>query len=163
MTVIVVQADDGNYSLLTQSVSDSLRLPVLPVGASVANATGVTGLTQIVGTSVNAMRSDASPALSQSISPIWSNNHKWSLGNGLMMASGTNGRVGTFTLSAGSATIANTSVTANTMIFFSKSGTSLLNLGILGSITKTAGTGFSITSTNILDTSSYQYLLVETF
>lgn len=163
MTYLVIGLDDGNVVGLSQPISDDLRLATLPCARTPINPTATIGLSAVNGSAVTAMSSDSAPALSQAITPVWTNSHSWSVGKGVQFAAGTNARVGSFTLTAGGATVANTSVTANTMIFFSKTGTSLLNLGVLGSITKTAGTGFSVSSTNILDTATYQYLLIETY
>lgn len=81
-------------------------------------------------------------------------------GSGLQVAEGANARMGTVNLTAGTATVANTSVTANTRIFLtiqSVSGT----LGIPYVDGRVAGTSFTITSTNSSDTSTIAWLLIE--
>lgn len=75
---------------------------------------------------------------------------------------GANARMGTATLAAGTATVANTSVTANTRIWLSAqtngaSGTP----GALRVSARVAGTSFTITSSSATDTSIVAYLLVE--
>lgn len=82
-------------------------------------------------------------------------------GKGLSIKSGSNARVGTGTLASGTLTVANTSVTANTRVFLqdTTSGT-LTNVGTLTVVT-TAGTGFVVKSSNVLDTSTFNWLLVE--
>lgn len=66
-------------------------------------------------------------------------------------------RTGSFALSAGSATIADTSVTASTCIVASCTNAS--NRGDL-SFTFSAGVGVTVTSTNVADASSYRYALI---
>lgn len=82
-------------------------------------------------------------------------------GTGLIVKSGSNARIGTGTLSGGTLTIVNTSVTANTRVFLQDTTSgALTNVGILTAVT-TAGTGFVVTSTLALDTSTFNWLLVE--
>lgn len=82
-------------------------------------------------------------------------------GKGLSIKSGSNARIGTGTLTAGTVTIANTSVTANTRVFLQDTTSGgLTNVGVLTAVT-TAGTGFVVTSTLALDTSTFNWLLVE--
>jgi len=89
------------------------------------------------------------------------------VGKGLQVKSGTNGRIGTATLSSGTVTIANTTITANTRVFamaYNIAGTP----GFLAMSGRTIGTNFVITSytgagaVNTADTSSFSWLLVET-
>jgi hypothetical protein len=79
---------------------------------------------------------------------------------GLRIVEGTNARMGVATLTAGAATVANTTVTANTRIFL----TSQVDGGTPGFLrvsTRTAGTSFTITSSSGTDTSQVAWLLVE--
>jgi len=80
-------------------------------------------------------------------------------GKGLSIAEGTNGRMGTAVLSGGTKVVANTSVTANTRIFLTRSTTG----GTPGhlSYTITAGTSFTINSSGGSDTSTVNWLLIE--
>lgn len=81
-------------------------------------------------------------------------------GGGLAVAEGANARMGTVTLVAGVATVANTSVTALTRIMLTSQadgGTP----GFLRVSARTAGTSFTITSGSAVDTSTVAYLLVE--
>ena len=79
---------------------------------------------------------------------------------GIRFKSGSNGRIGTFTMASGTATISNTSVTANTMIFPVPTSTNA-NLGTWSQGTITAGTSIVVNSTNVLDNNTGQYLLIE--
>lgn len=72
---------------------------------------------------------------------------------------GTNGKIGQATLVGGTKTVANTSVTANSRIFLSVSATGGTPSTL--SYTKSAGTSFTITSANVLDTSTIDWLIVE--
>ncbi|MBZ6250398.1 hypothetical protein KVH27_18680 [Streptomyces olivaceus] len=80
-------------------------------------------------------------------------------GGGIAIAEGANARMGTSTLAAGTVTVANTSVTANTRVmpFRQAAGGTLGHL----SVTKTPGTGFTITSSSNTDTSVVAWLLLE--
>lgn len=73
---------------------------------------------------------------------------------------GSNQRMGQATLVAGTASVANTSVTANTRIFLSHANTSG-TLGHLYISTRVAGTSFDITSSSNTDTSTVNWLLIE--
>jgi hypothetical protein len=80
---------------------------------------------------------------------------------GFNLRSGTNSRVGSAVLVAGTVTVANTSVTAATLAFLSRSVAG----GALGhlSYTVVAGTSITINSSSATDTSTINYLLVGTF
>lgn len=83
------------------------------------------------------------------------------IGNGLQIKTGTNSRIGTGALTGGTFTVANTSVTANTRVFLQDTTSgSLVNVGSLTVVT-TAGTGFVVTSSNALDTSTFNWVLHE--
>jgi len=82
------------------------------------------------------------------------------IGNGLRIKEGTNARMGTAVLVAGTVTVANTSITAATRLFLTcqvLGGTQ----GILRVAGRTVGTQFIITSSNAADTSTVAWLLVE--
>jgi hypothetical protein len=86
---------------------------------------------------------------------LWLN----SAGKGIRVKEGSNARLGTATLVAGTVTVSNTSVTANTRIFYSvqaPGGTQ----GFL-SVARVAGTSFTLTSTSATDTSVVAWFLVE--
>ena len=75
-----------------------------------------------------------------------------SAGQGLKIAEGSNAKQGTYTLAAGTVTVANTSTTASSRILCTSQATG----GTVGGHNvsgRTAGTSFTVTSTNNLDTS----------
>jgi len=79
---------------------------------------------------------------------------------GLRVKEGTNRQMGTAVLSAGTATVNTTAVTANSRIFVTNQalcGTA----GFLRISARTAGTSFTITSSSGTDTSTVAWLLVE--
>jgi hypothetical protein len=79
---------------------------------------------------------------------------------GLAVKESANGKQGTATLVAGTATVANTSVTANSRIFLTSQadgGTP----GFLRVTAKTAGVSFVVTSSNAADTSVIAYEIFE--
>jgi hypothetical protein len=82
------------------------------------------------------------------------------VGGGFAVKQGANGREGRATLVAGTVTVANTSVTAATDIFL----TSQVDGGTPGWLRVSArvvGTSFTITSSNVADTSTVAWLMVE--
>lgn len=83
-------------------------------------------------------------------------------GKGLQVKGGSNAKIGTGTLTGGTVTISTTAVTANSRIFITDTTTgSLVNVGSLVVSTKTAGSGFVVTSTNALDASTFDWMIVE--
>lgn len=81
------------------------------------------------------------------------------VGNGLRVAEGANGRQGVSTLVAGAVIVANTSVTANSRIFTSRQNTA----GAAGhlSVSRTPGVSFTITSSSGTDTSDVAWEIFE--
>lgn len=81
-------------------------------------------------------------------------------GLGFKVTEGSNLRMGASTLKAGTVTVSNTSVTANTRIFLTGQNSS----GTHGELTvsaRSAGTSFTITSSSGTDTRSVAWLLIE--
>lgn len=82
-------------------------------------------------------------------------------GKGITLKSGSNARIGTGTLSGGTLAVANNSVTANTRVFLTDTTSgALTNVGSLTVVTS-AGVGFTVSSTNVLDTSTFNWILFE--
>lgn len=81
-------------------------------------------------------------------------------GMGLELKSGTGARAGNATLVGGTVTVSNTTVTANTLVHLTRK-TSGGTIGTAITYTLSAGTSFTITSDNILDTSVFTFMLVE--
>lgn len=82
-------------------------------------------------------------------------------GNKVHIKEGTNAAMGTATLVGGTVTVSTTAVTANSRIFLTVNGGTLTNVGSVYISARIAATSFTITSTNILDTSDVAWLLVE--
>lgn len=82
------------------------------------------------------------------------------LGRGFKIKEGSNARMGTATLTAGTVTVSNTSVTANTRIFTGMK-TPLGTVGASFVSAVSAGVGFTIKSTSSTDTSVVSYVLLE--
>jgi hypothetical protein len=80
-------------------------------------------------------------------------------GKGFQIKEGSNARMGTATLVGGTIAVSNTSVTANTRIFISRS-TAGGTLGHL-STTQIASTSFTVNSDSGADTSTVNWLLIE--
>lgn len=81
-------------------------------------------------------------------------------GNKVKIATGTNASAGTGTLSGGTVTISTTAVTANSLIFLTDTASSLTNVGQTSVTAKSAGTSFTVTSSNALDTSTFNWLII---
>lgn len=82
------------------------------------------------------------------------------LGRGVNIREGTNARMGIATLVAGTVTVSNTAVTANSRILLSGQDSS----GAHGELTisaRTAGTNFTITSSSGTDTRNVAWLIFE--
>ena len=80
--------------------------------------------------------------------------------NGLKITEGTNARMGTATLVAGTKLVATTEVTANSRIFLT-TNTPGGGIGALYVSARIAGTSFTITSTSATETSTVAWLIVE--
>lgn len=81
-------------------------------------------------------------------------------GKGLQLQSGSGARAGNATLVGGSATVTNTTVTANTLVLLTRKATGG-TIGMAVTYSVSAGVSFTISSDNVLDTSTYSYMLVE--
>lgn len=86
-----------------------------------------------------------------------------SVGSGgvAVLETGSNKKLGSAVLVGGTVTVSNTSVSANTRVFLTRSTTG----GVLGNLstTKINATSFTINSDNIADTSTVNWLLIEAF
>lgn len=133
-----------------------ILIPTQAVAGTVVNAYGINVVAPTGATTIN------EAALFTGDTAITSGNLLVNtVGKGLIIKSGSNARIGTGTLTAGTVTIANTSVTANTRVFLQDTTSGgLTNVGVLTAVT-TAGTGFVVTSTLALDTSTFNWMLVE--
>lgn len=78
----------------------------------------------------------------------------------LSITSGANQRAGNAVLVAGTVTVSNTTVTANTIVMLTRK-TSGGTIGTAITYTVSAGNSFTITSDSVLDTSTFSYLLIE--
>jgi hypothetical protein len=83
-----------------------------------------------------------------------------SAGDGIRIAEGSNAKVGTASLSGGTVTVTNTSVTSSSLIFLTDTsgGTKVGALHLDGI---SAGASFTVKSTNSSDSSSFNYLIIE--
>jgi hypothetical protein len=82
-------------------------------------------------------------------------------GNKINIATGTNASVGTATLSGGTVTVSTTAVTASSKIFLTDATTgALTNVGSPTVGTIVAGTSFVINSTNVLDNSAVNWIII---
>lgn len=85
-----------------------------------------------------------------------------SIGSKLIIASGTNASIGIVTLTSGTATVNNTLVTTSSLIIPTIQGVGVLaNLGQPYISSRVAGVSFTISSTNILDTDTIGWQIIE--
>lgn len=82
------------------------------------------------------------------------------IGSGISIAEGSDAKMGLATLVAGTVTVSNTSVTANSRIFLTNNAPSLL-IGTLAVTNIVPGVSFDITSTELTETSSVAWLIIE--
>ncbi len=83
------------------------------------------------------------------------------VGKGLQIKGGSAlARAGNATLVAGTVTVANTTITANSIIYLTRK-TSGGTIGMAVTYTLSAATSFTITSDSALDTSVYSFLIIE--
>lgn len=80
--------------------------------------------------------------------------------NKLNIPTGANASAGTGTLSGGTVTISTTAVTSSSLIFLTDTSSSTTNVGSLTVSAKTAGVSFVVTSTLALDTSTFNWMIV---
>jgi len=83
------------------------------------------------------------------------------VGKGLYIKEGTNATMGHATLSGGTVVVSTTKVTANSRIQLTINGGTLTNVGSVYESTRTAGTSFTISSTNVLDASDVSWVIIE--
>lgn len=81
-------------------------------------------------------------------------------GNKINITTGSNASAGTGTLSGGTVTISTTAVTASSLIFLTDATASLTNVGTLSVTSKSAGVSFTVTSANVLDSSTFNWLII---
>ena len=100
------------------------------------------------------------------ISSLYFNGTVWQLlnppagiSNGLSISNATNEGCGNATLSSGLATVANTSVTSNSIILLTAQDSS--SVGALSVSARTPGTGFNITSSSLIDSGVVGYVIIE--
>ncbi len=82
-------------------------------------------------------------------------------GNGLYVKEGSNATMGVSTLVGGTVVVSTTKVTANSRIFLTGQGGNITNLGSYSVTARTAGTSFTITSSNVLDTNTVSWIIIE--
>ena len=125
---------------------------------SPAAASGTGSVTAVTGVSPIASSGGDTPAISYNGGTL-----ALAAGATLTFKAGSNARVGTGTLVLGTLAVANTSVTANSLIFLTcTGGGTIARIGIIYVSSVTPGTGFTVTSRNFSDNNSFNYLIVET-
>jgi len=82
-------------------------------------------------------------------------------GSGVVIKEGTNATMGVATLVGGTVVVNTTKVTANSRIFLTGEGGNIVNLGSYSVSARTAGTSFTILSSNVLDTNTVGWVILE--
>lgn len=132
----------GNFTLRPGAGTGAGAVSSLIFQTPTAIATGTTAQTQATRVTITS----ASMALATALP--------------LAFNSGTNQRAGNTTLVGGTVTVSNATVTANTCVILTRK-TSGGTIGTSITYTLSAGASFTITSDNILDTSTFSYMLIE--
>jgi hypothetical protein len=149
-----VTATTGNVAASAGNVSAS---------GTVTGGTGVTATTGNVTASAGAVSAATTvTATAGNITATNGNLSLGTLGNKLLIAAGTNGSVGTFTLGGAATTVvANSDVTASSLIF--------LQTGVLGTVSAAStfavtaispGVNFTVTPSQSTDTSVVNFLII---
>lgn len=82
-------------------------------------------------------------------------------GNGLYIKQGANATCGRGTLVGGTLTVSTTKATSTCEIFLTDRGGTVTNLGTIYISSVSSGTSFTVTSSNILDVSTFSWFIVE--
>lgn len=82
-------------------------------------------------------------------------------GNGFYIKEGSNATMGTATLVGGTVVVNTTKVTASSRIFLETQGGTITNIGTLYVSARTAGTSFTVSSSNVLDASTVAWIIME--
>lgn len=160
-TAFATTADNLKANLASPTFTGTPTLPTGSIGITQAagNSTTALATTAFVTTADNLKAPLASPTFTGDVNSSTGNVLVSTIGKGLQVKIGTNAKIGQAVLVGGTKTVANTSVTANSRIFLSVSVTGGTPSTL--SYTKVAGTSFTITSANVLDTSTIDWFIVE--
>lgn len=145
-------AGDGGLNLLVNRVT----------GGSVQfrENNGTAQMSIIAGGNVGIGTTTPTNTLSVNGTTMLQSNVWMSTNSSLVIASGPKQRAGNATLVAGTVTVANTSVTANTIVNLTRK-TAGGTIGTQITYTLSAGASFTITSDSAADTSTFSYFLLE--
>lgn len=161
-TAFVTTADNLKANLASPTFTGTPTLPTGTIGVTQAagNSTTALATTAFTTTANNLKANIASPTFTGDINSSTGNILISTIGKGLQVKTGANSKIGTAALAGGTVTVANTSVTANSIIFL----TSQANGGTPGFLritAKTAATSFVVTSSSATDTSTIGWMIVE--
>lgn len=152
----IVATTPFTFTLATRTLTIATATDSLAGVLSAADHTTYTGYAASI-----ALKAPlASPVFTGDVNVSTGNAKVSTLGKGLQVKTGVNSKIGTAVLVAGTKTVTNTSVTANSLILL----TSQADGGTPGFVrvtAKTAATSFVITSSNPLDTSTIGWMIVE--
>lgn len=152
----VVAAAPFTYTTATRTLTIATATNAVAGVLSAADHTTYSGYAA----SIALLAPLASPVLTGNVTASTGNILISTIGKGLQVKTGANSKLGTAVLVTGTVTVANTSITANSLIFL----TSQINGGTPGFLrigAKTAGTNFTITSSSALDTSTVAWNIIE--
>lgn len=161
-TAFVTTADNLKANLASPTFTGTPTLPTGTIGVTqtAGNSTTALATTAFVTTADNLKAPLANPVFTGDVNVSTGNLLISTLGKGPQIKTGVNSKLGSVTLVAGTAAVANTSVTANSLIFLTAQTTGG-TVGFYRISAKTVGTSFVITSSNPLDTSVIAWIIVE--
>lgn len=152
----VVAAAPFTYTTSTRTLTIAVATNSVPGVLSAADHTTYAGYAATI-----ALKAPlASPTFTGDVNSSTGNILASTLGKGLQIKTGTNSKTGIAVLVGGTKTVANTSITANSLIYL----TSQVDGGTPGYLrvsAKTVGTSFVITSLSALDTSTVAWHIIE--
>ena len=147
-----------NWTKISKTGSSLADLTTRAAVDVVNSATGNVSSTNVQD-AINELQSDIDSRLPTS-GGLLSGTLQFDSDIGFEITESTNGRMGVATLSSGTVTVANTSITADTRIFLTGQDTGTSD-GFLTVSARSAGVSFTITSSDASDDRVIAYLLVE--
>lgn len=150
-----IDGPDSAGTNTTITNSHALYIPTAALAGTVTNGYGITVAAPSGAGTLNAAINAVGDVL------VAGNVKLGTAGNGIYVKEGTNGCMGTGTLSGGTLVVSTTKVTANSRIFLSDQGGTITNIGSLYISARSAGTSFTVSSSNVLDASTFAWIIFE--
>ncbi len=159
LTDVATLSVDGGPSAgtnVTITNSHAIYIPTIALAGTVTNGYGITVAAPSGAGTLNAALNIIGDTLAAG------NMKLGTAGNGLYIKEGSNATMGLAVLSGGTVTVNTTKVTANSRIYLEVQVLGTVSVPtMIGVTSRSAGTSFTITSANVVDTSSIAWLIME--